>query len=128
MATAQVPEAEKARLREKMEMRRREQDAKALQEKLAASEAARLDFERQEAGALGLPYPDLSILTLEVSSCKTGAGSKRSWPPPRLRAWNLSARKRVCCRGWPPLSSWLLGHVELEKHVISRLAAAKVPL
>lgn len=52
MATAQVPEAEKARLREKMEKRRREQDFKALQEKLAASEAARLDFERQEAGAL----------------------------------------------------------------------------
>ena len=61
-ATAQVPEAEKARLREKMEKRRREQDAKALQEKLAASK-------RQEAGALGLLHPNLSILTLEVSSC-----------------------------------------------------------
>ena len=56
-----MPEAEKARLREKMEKRRRELDAKALQEKRAASE-------RQEAGALGLLYPNLSILTLEVSS------------------------------------------------------------
>lgn len=61
-----MPEAEKARLREKMEKRRREQDAKALQEKLAASKAARLDFERREAGALGLPYPEkiLHCITL----------------------------------------------------------------
>lgn len=46
----QVPEAEKARLREKMLKRREEQDAKALQEKLAASEAARQEAEKQEAG------------------------------------------------------------------------------
>jgi hypothetical protein len=58
-----VPEAERARLREKMEKRRRELAAKALQEKLQQAS------ERQEAGALGLLYPNLSILTLEVSSC-----------------------------------------------------------
>jgi hypothetical protein len=52
MATAQVSEAEKVRLREKMEKRRREQDARALQERLVQSEAARLDFERREAGAM----------------------------------------------------------------------------
>ena len=47
----QVPEAEKARLREKMLKRRHEQDAKALQEKLAASEAQRREAQREEAGA-----------------------------------------------------------------------------
>ena len=46
----QVPEAEKARLREKMLKRRHEQDAKALQEKLAASEAQRREAQREEAG------------------------------------------------------------------------------
>ncbi len=45
---AQVPAAEKARLREKMLKRREEQDAKALQEKLAASQEAA----KQEAGVL----------------------------------------------------------------------------
>ena len=46
----QVPEAEKARLREKMLKRRHEQDAKALQEKLAASEAQQREAQREEAG------------------------------------------------------------------------------
>ena len=46
----QVPEAEKARLREVMLKRRQEQDAKALQDKLAASEAQRREAERKEAG------------------------------------------------------------------------------
>ena len=44
-----MPEAEKARLREKMLKRRHEQDAKALQEKLAASEAQRREAQRREA-------------------------------------------------------------------------------
>ena len=46
----QVPEAEKARLREKMLKRRQEQDAKALQDKLAAAEAEWREAERREAG------------------------------------------------------------------------------
>ncbi len=47
-AIVQVPEAEKARLREKMLKRREEQDAKAMQEKLAASQEAA----QQAAGVL----------------------------------------------------------------------------
>ena len=46
----QVPEAERTRLREVMMKRREEQDARALQEKLAASQAQQQEAAKQEAG------------------------------------------------------------------------------
>ena len=51
-ACLQVPEAERTRLREKMMKRREEQDAKALQEKLAASQVQRQEAAKLEAGLL----------------------------------------------------------------------------
>lgn len=64
----QVPEIEKTRLNEvlarrKEEQKRREEaDAKAMQEKLAASEALRKEAERLDAGVLLVPIFHTSCL------------------------------------------------------------------
>lgn len=71
------------------------------------------------------------VLTPEVSSCKTGAGQQEKLAAPEAARLEFERQEAGALPGLAPvvfLASWLLGHVELEKHAISRLAAAKVPL